>query len=221
MQVGVLVHPHQRLLHGVAHAHLVDVAHVEHFQTHFVHEALFARVHTADADLAHHVGRDGRRVAADAGELGRPVAAQAGHRHAVDVAAGGEFGGVEVGVRVQPQHAELLAGFAAVAGHRADGPHAQAVVAPQHDGQSALGEFGVHRVVQCGVPCHHFGQVAVTVDRRLPGVGRAAQVATVDHLQAVALQHRLQAGHAQGLGPHGGAARAGADVGGNANEADG
>jgi hypothetical protein len=48
--------------------------------------------------------------AADLDQLLRPVAAQAGHRHAVDVAAGREHAGVEVGVRVQPQHAQLLAG---------------------------------------------------------------------------------------------------------------
>jgi hypothetical protein len=45
--------------------------------------------------------------------------------------------GVEVGVGVEPQHAQLLAGLAAVARHGADRADAQAVVAAQQDGQAA------------------------------------------------------------------------------------
>jgi len=59
--------------------HLVDVAHVEHLQPGLVHQALLARVHAADADLAHHACIDGGRGAADAGELGRSHAAQQRH----------------------------------------------------------------------------------------------------------------------------------------------
>ena len=42
----------ERQLHRVAHAHLVDVAHVEDLEAGLVHEALLARVDAADADLA-------------------------------------------------------------------------------------------------------------------------------------------------------------------------
>jgi hypothetical protein len=76
-------------------------------------------------------------VPADLDQLLRAVPAQAGHRHAVQVAAGREHAGVEVGMGVQPQHAQLAAGCAAVARHGADAADAQAVVAAQQDGQAA------------------------------------------------------------------------------------
>ena len=82
VQVGVLVHGGQGQLHRMAHAHLVDVAHVEDLQALLVHEALFARVDAADADLPHGLGADGRHLTTDLAELSRAVAAQARHRHA-------------------------------------------------------------------------------------------------------------------------------------------
>jgi hypothetical protein len=42
-------------------------------------------------------------------------------------------GGVEVGVGVEPQHAQLATGLAAVPGHRADRADRQAVIAAEHD----------------------------------------------------------------------------------------
>jgi hypothetical protein len=47
------------------------------------------------------------------------------------------------------------------------------------------------------------------------------QVAAVLHFQPVVVQRRGDAGHAQRFGAHAGAARAGADVGGRADQADG
>ncbi|MDT4853022.1 hypothetical protein FQZ97_872760 [compost metagenome] len=107
-----------------------------------------------------------------------------------------------------------------MAGDRADGADPQAVVAPEHDGQLALAEFGVHGRVQGLVPGRHFRQMPVALARRQPGVGRAGEVASVGDPQAVAFQHGREAGHAQGFGAHGGAACARANVCGNANEAD-
>ena len=52
VQVRVGVDRRQRELHRVAHAHLVDVAHVEDLEAGLVDEALLARVDAADADLA-------------------------------------------------------------------------------------------------------------------------------------------------------------------------
>ena len=224
MQVGVCIQSGQRLLHGLAHAHLVDVAHVEHLQALLMHKALFACVHAADADLpdlrrvqrcatARHAGQPGQRLGAEP--------AQAGHGHAMHIAAGRECTGVEVGMGIQPQHPQLLTHFCAMAGHGADAAQAQAVVATQQDGQVAQLQFGIHGVKHPLVPLHHLGQVSITVHGRLPGVGGATQVAPVKHLQSVRLQRCLQARHAQGLGPHGGAARPGADVGGGADQAGG
>ena len=128
--------------------------------------------------------------------------------------------GVEISVRVQPQHPQFLAGVAAMARHRADRADAQAVVAAQQDGQLALAQFGMHRVVHRAVPGGHFRQMAVAVDGRLPGIGRAIQIAAVLDLEALGLDDRTQAGDAQGFRSHGGAARAGADVGGRSDQRD-
>ena len=222
MQVGVGVHARQGALHHLAHAHLVDGAHVKHLQALLVHKALFALVHAADADLADLLGPQCRAPAGHVGQLrqlGRAKAAQAGHGHAVHIAAGRQRAGVEVGMGIEPQHAQLFAAFGAVAGHGADAAQAQAVVATQQDGQVAQLQLGIHSAIHQPVPLHHLGQVAVAIHRGLPGVGRAAQVAPVKHLQAVRFQRRLQARHTQGLGAHGCAACAGANVGGRANQA--
>ena len=138
----------------------------------------------------------------------------------MDIAGGGKRMGVEISVRVQPQHPQFLAGVAAMARHRADRADAQAVVAAQQDGQLALAQFGMHRVVHRAVPGGHFRQMAVAVDGRLPGIGRAIQIAAVLDLEALGLDDRTQAGDAQGFRSHGGAARAGADVGGRSDQRD-
>ena len=64
------------------------------------------------------------------------------------------------------------------------------------------------------------GQVAVALERGLPGVGRTGKVAPVDHLEAVADQYRADVGDPQRLGAHARAAAAGADVGRGADQGD-
>ena len=75
-----------------------------------------------------------------------------------------------------------------------------------------------HRVHHQAVPRDHFGQVAVAVDRRLPGIARAVEVAAVDHVDAARGQRLAEAGDAQGLRAQPRAAVAGADVGGRADD---
>ena len=104
--------------------------------------------------------------------------------------------------------------------HRADGADGQAVVAPQHDGQARLLEFGVNRVVQQLVPLHHLRQMAVPPYRRLPGVVRAAEVAAVLRIKTELRKGLHQPCHAQRLRPHAGTLRTRANVGGCANQAD-
>ena len=220
----MFIHAGQRALHRGTHAVLVDETHVEHLDAGGVHQALLAGIHAADADLAQLARtqrRPLRREAADAHQLGRAVAAQAGHRHAVDVAAGRERDGVEVGVRVEPQHAQRPAAGLAMPRHGADGADGQAVVATQQHRQLARLQRAEHGVVHGAVPCGHLGQMAKAVHRRQAGVGRAAQVAGIQHVDALAAQRLHQTGHAQRLGPHAGAARAAADVGGGADEGQG
>ena len=163
----------------------------------------------------------GGRHPADAGQRLGAEAAQRGHRHAVGVAGGGQLVGVEVGVGVQPQHAQGLAGGAAVACHRADRANRQAVVAAHQNGKAALHQRAVHGGVHHLVPDHHLGQVAVAVDGRLLGVARPGQVATVGDVEAAPPQRFNQSGHAQGFRPHGRAAHTRADVGGRANQVNG
>ena len=108
--------------------------------------------------------------------------------------------GVEIGMRVQPQHPQFLAGVAAMARHGgADRADAQAVVAAQQDGQLALPQFGMHRVVDRAVPGGHFRQMAVAVDGSCQGLARAIQIAAVLDLEALGLDDRTQAGDAQGF----------------------
>ena len=76
------------------------------------------------------------------------------------------------------------------------------------------------RVVDGAVPGGDGVEVAVAVVRRLPGIRRAAEVAAIDDVEAVADEHRADVGDAQRLRPHARAAHAGADVGRRADQAD-
>ena len=220
MKMGIAVDGGQRELHCLAHAHLVDVAHVEHLQPHLVDQLFLTSIDRPDANLAQPFRLDRRHLTADLDQGLRPQPAQAGHRHAVEVATGGQLTGVEVGMSVQPQHAQFLARFAAVPRHRADRSQSQAMVATQQDRQFGLAQHGQHGIVHHLVPGQHLWQVAVAVHRRQPWVGRADQVAPVCHLQAQAFEHGLQPSHPQRFRAHAGAAAAGADVGGRADQAD-
>ncbi len=185
-----------------------------------MHETLLAGVDAADADLAHPLGIDGRHLAAELDQFLRSMSAQAGHRHAVEVAAGSQRVGVEVCVRIKPKDAQPLAGFAAVACHRADRTDAQAMVTAEQDGQAVQPQLGKHRIVHRAVPGGHLGQVPVAAGGWQPGVGRADQVAAVEHLEPVPLQHRQDVGHAQRFRAHARAAAGSPDVGRCANQAE-
>ena len=221
MQMRVVVHARQRGFHGAFHAHLVDVAHVKHLHAGLPHELLFAFVHAANADLPHHRRGDRRKRTANACQLARAMAAQRGNRHAVNIAGGRQRVGIEVGMGVKPQHPQLFAHLAAMPGDRTDRANAQAMVATHQDGQVAGIQALEHRLMHSAVPGGYFGQVAVTVNRRQPRVGRAADVAGVVHLQAMALQGFNDAGNPQCLWPHRRAAAARSHVGRCANQVNG
>jgi hypothetical protein len=93
------------------------------------------------------------------------------------------------------------------------------VVTAEQDRQAPTAQLGIQRVVQQLVPLHHFGQVAVALHCALAGVSRTAKVAAVFHVYAQSNQGLRQTGHAQCLRPHAGAQRAGANVGGHADQA--
>ena len=96
-----------------------------------VHQAFFPGVNATNADLPDVFGIQGRNEAGQFHELTRAVTAQAGHRHTVQVAAWRQGGSVEIGVRVEPQDAQLLALVPAMAGHGTDRTDSQRMVAAQ------------------------------------------------------------------------------------------
>jgi hypothetical protein len=221
MQVGVGVERGERELHRVAHAHLVDVAHVEDLEVHLVARSAFRPASTLRMPIWRiHFGL----IAGTWPPISISSCGPWPHRHATGMPCrlplGREDVGVEVGMRVEPQDAQLLVRFAAVARHRADRAEPRQWSPPSRIGRRPMPSS------VCTASCtalfhgHHLVQVAVTVGRRQPGVRRAVQVAEVDDLQAMALQHRHDVGHPQGLGAHAGAAHAGADVGRRADDAD-
>src|SRR5690606_21857408 len=218
VQAAVVVEPLQRLVQRPLPAALVDVADVVDVEPVLLDPPLLDLVPRADAELAHHRRRDRGHLAADAGQRRRPDPAQAGHRHAVDVARGGDGAGVEVGVRVQPQHAHAAAGPPAVVGHRRDRSDRQAVVAAQHYRHPAAAQDRGRGFVHRAVPGHDLVEVAIAVHRSAPGILRTVHVAGIGHVHAARRQRLAQAGHAQRLGPHRCAARAGTDVGGDAED---
>src|SRR6185437_16988483 len=112
--------PCKRLLHRLAHAHLIDVAHVEHFDGELVQKAPLALIDTAHADLPYPLRVDARNGATELRQGPWPEAAETRERHAVQIAARGKLAGVEVGMRIEPEHTQLPARLAAVPCHGAD-----------------------------------------------------------------------------------------------------
>src|SRR5579863_716370 len=135
------------------------------------------------------------------------------------VAARGKLAGIEICVRVQPQHPQLPALLTAVARYGADRADAQAMVPAQQDRQSRLAQLNVDRLVHELVPAHYLGQVAVAARGRLPGVARSAQVTQIHDLEVTAAKSRGQARYPQRLRSHRCAAVRSPDIGGCADEA--
>ena len=206
------VEPGERLLHGLTHAHLVDVAHVEHLEPLLVEEALLAGIDAAHAELADPRGFERRRGTAEPGERGRPEAAQAGERHAMDIAARGELARVEIGMRVEPQHPQLPALLAAIPRDRADRADTERMIAAEEHRQPLLLELRVHRLVHQLVPAHHLRQMPVAVFGRLPGIAGSVEVAEVEHLELPLAQRPGESRHPQRFRPHRRAAIRRADI---------
>ena len=127
----VVIHIRQRLLHHRAHAQLVDGAHVKHLKPVLMHEALFVLVHTADADLHDLVFVERGRWVAKIHQGTGAEAKQGGHRHAVNVARRRDAAGVEVRMRIQPQHFQALFLATAMRRNRGDRTDGQAMIAAQ------------------------------------------------------------------------------------------
>jgi hypothetical protein len=116
-------------------------------------------------------------------------------------------------MRIEPQHAQLLAGVAAMAGNGGDRAQAEAMVAAQQDRQATFAQLGGDRFHHHAVPFDHFRQVPIALDRLLPGVARTVEVAAIGHVDAALGQRFAEAGNAQCLRPEPRAAVTGADIG--------
>ena len=182
-------------------------------EEHLLSERTMDRVDLADIRRRH-----GRRITTQVGQRLRADATQAGHRHAVQVAGRGYFVGVEIRMRVQPQHAQALAGVTAMPGHGGDGTDPQAMVATEHDGHAPQFQFGHGGVHQLAIPGHHLVQMAIAMVRRLPGIDRTHQVATIHDVHAARSQCLGQSGNTQSIRPHARTAITGTDIRGYANQ---
>src|SRR5580704_17445880 len=151
-------------------------------------EAFLARIDAADADLSNPFRANRGRVAANLGEFRRSDAAQARDRHAVDIAGGGEQAGVEVRMRIKPQHPQISTGSAAMAGgsaHRAD---SKAVITAEQNGQALFAQLFEHGSVYLSIPLADLGRMPVAQHRRLRGIGWAVQIPLVNDIQPASLK---------------------------------
>jgi len=95
------------------------------------------------------------------------------------------------------------------------------MVAAQHDRQPRSRQFGGGGLHHGAVPRDHLVQMPVTADRAGPGVGWSLHVAGVDHVHAARRQRFAQPRDTQRIRPHAGAAMAGTDIGGHADQGHG
>ena len=105
--------------------------------------------------------------------------------------------------------------------HGADRADRQAVVAAHQQGHVAGRQSLRHRLVHAAVPGHDLVQVAQPALRRRPTAWAARPGCRDRRRRAVRAQRLDQARHAQRVRPHAGAAHAGADVRGRADQRNG
>lgn len=137
----------------------------------------------------------------------------------MDVSARRELAGVEISVRIEPQHPQFPALFPTAARDGADRSDTERVIAAEQNRQPPPAQLGKHGVVNGSIPVHHLLQVAISLARGLPGVGRPTQVSDIEHLQTARLQSSLQSRHSQRFGAHRRAPIAGPDIGRRPDEA--
>jgi len=164
MSVGI--HAGKRQIHDLTHTHFIDTAHVEHFQPLLVHKALLAGVDTADAHLPDRIRADSRCHTAELNQLAGTESAQAGQWHAMQIAARGQVAGVEIGMRIQPQHSQVPARLATMTCHSADGADSEAVITAQQHRQMSQPQIPIYGLVDITIPFVHFRQMPVAGNGR-------------------------------------------------------
>ena len=92
------------------------------------------------------------------------------------------------------------------------------VAAEQHR-QASGGELSINGSVNKLVPGHHLGQMAKSVDRGSPRIGRPGEVANIAHIDIETGDGLGDSSHAQCLRTHARADHAGTDIGRCADQA--
>ena len=156
---------------------------------------------------------DRRDLVGQVHQLCRSFSGQAGHRHSVNVPGRGRLGGVEVGVRVHPEHPQLLADGSAPGRDRANRADRQAMVAADQDRQPARVQRGAYRVTDREVPGCDLLEVAVATFGGQLRIGWSAEVSGVVHLVAEGFERGAELGHPYRPGTEPAAGTAGADIG--------
>ncbi len=109
----------------------------------------------------------------------------------MQTAARGQFTSVEVGMRIQPKYAQKFALVAAMAGDRCDGSNTQAVIPSQQYGQTLFRQLPIDGIVHFLIPSGDLSQIAVAVDFGPPGIGGAADIAAIHHVQSTLHERRV------------------------------
>ena len=159
-------------------------------------------------------------VAEDVAQRLRSQAEQRRQRHAVHIAGGRSFRGVDVGVGVDPEDADLLLLAAIELRHSGDGAGRQRVIPAQHQRRHALLQRFQHRLGGAVAGFGYLLQVAGVVAARGLGLGDLhADIAAIGDPVAEGFQARLEAGDPHGGRPHVHPAAAGAHVQRNTDDA--
>ena len=150
----------------------------------------------------------------------RPQPQQRGQRHAVHVARGRGLRGVDVGVGVDPEHADLLLLAAIELRHAGDRPRRQRVVPAQHQRRHAFFKRLHHGFGGARAGFGNLLQIAGVLAAKSLGFGNFDEdITAVGDLVAQRLKPRLEAGNAHGRGAHVDPAAAGAHVQRNTDDA--
>ena len=107
---------------------------------------------------------------------------------------GRQFPGIEIGMGVQPKHAQRLALIAAMARDRCNRSDAQTVIAAQQNRHALFGQLSIHGIMHLVIPGGDLRQIAVAVNLDQAGIGRSTHIAAIHHVQSALRQGRMNSG---------------------------
>ena len=130
----------------------------------------------------------------------------------MNIAAGGKLVGIEIGMRIQPQHTQLFTHAAAMRGHRRDRTNRQAMVTAQQNRHPPGLQLTGGHIKHATIPRGDFIQMPIAIDRRTDRIAWATDIAYVTHIHAAGGNGIHQPCHTQSLRPHGCATLGRADI---------